>query len=84
MKTHGAAPKCAFCGKRLKLAPDYIRERGRAMTTDGAPPHYGYEGNNLVCSQRCGFSVMLSILSADPAVLSILPPGWNKRARRDV
>jgi hypothetical protein len=75
-------PPCAYCSKPLRLAPKYIRERGRALTGDGAPPTYGYEGNNVVCSSRCGMLVCIGLLRAEPAIMSLLPDGWNKRARR--
>lgn len=75
---------CLWCCKELKLAPKYIRERGRAPTADGAPPLRGYEGNNAVCSLRCGFLVLLAVLQAEPNIASIFPPGWNERPRRSV
>lgn len=77
-------PPCAYCSKRLKLAPKYVRERGRAITANGAKPMWGYEGNNLVCSARCGFLVAIGIVRAEPNILSLLPVGWNDKHRRSV
>lgn len=77
-------PLCLYCEKPLKLAPKYIRERGRAITADGMKPEYGYEGNNAVCSSRCGFLVAVALLRADPYTQKLLPKGWNKKSRRDV
>lgn len=75
---------CTYCGKVLKLAPKYVRDRGRAITADSLPPQRGHEGNNLVCSSRCGFLVAIALVRADPEVMKLLPPGWNKRHRRSV
>lgn len=75
---------CVYCGKVLKLAPEYVRARGRAITADGLKPHRGHEGNNLVCSSRCGFLVAIALVRADPEILKLLPPGWNESHRRSV
>lgn len=77
-------PLCLRCKKKLKLAPKYVRERGRAYAADGAPPTWGYEGNNVVCSSRCGFLVALALIAADPKIVTILPEGWDKRYPRSV
>ena len=76
--------KCAYCEKTLRLAPKYIRDRGRAITADCLPPVRGHEGNNLVCSSRCGFLVAIALVRADPEVMRLLPPGWNQRHKRSV
>ncbi len=83
-KTPASRRRCAYCDKLLRLAPKYVRDRGRALTADGAPPTYGHEGNNLWCSLRCGFLTALALINADPAIRTILPPGWNERGRRSV
>lgn len=77
-------PPCAYCSERLKLAPKYVRERGRAITADNGAPTYGYEGNNLVCSARCGMLVAIAVVRAEPKILSLLPEGWNDKHRRSV
>lgn len=77
-------PACAYCAKPLRLAPKYVRDRGRAITADDAPPQWGYEGNNSVCSARCGFLVAINLLKCDPSIMQLLPAGWNERHRRSV
>lgn len=79
-----SGPPCLYCAKRLRLAPKYVRERGRAITADSAPPKFGYEGNNLVCSARCGFLVAVALVRADPGITQLLPPKWNEKGRRSV
>lgn len=77
-------PKCVYCSKLLRLAPKYVRERGRAITADGMPPRHGYEGNNAFCSSRCGLLTAVALLRADHGITQLLPPKWNKAGRRSV
>lgn len=54
-------PKCRMCGKTLRLAPmDRTEKSGnRLFVTPIAESavcvHYGYDGDNLFCTIRCGY-----------------------------
>jgi len=76
--------RCVCCDKALRPAPKYVVERGRAPTADGLKPTRGHEGNNAVCSQRCGFYTALALMRADPDILKLLPEGWNRNPYRSV
>jgi hypothetical protein len=82
-------PRCFVCGGRLATIGTYWLDRHKirplALLTGDAPER-GYEGNNLVCSQRCGYDLAIALLLADRELLRLLPPEWrklsaNRRAR---
>lgn len=49
---------------------------------DGKAPERGYYGNNLVCSQRCGYELALALMQAEPEIIKILPTGWNDLSKK--
>lgn len=75
---------CLYCKKKLKLAPKYVRERGRAITADSLKPQFGYEGNNVFCSSRCGFLTAIHLIKSIPEIETLLPPKWNSKHKRSV
>ena len=83
-KTSGKDRQCPYCLRAVAKCPKYIEERKRAVTADNAPPTHGYEGNNVFCSQRCGFLTALALYKSIPEIEKLLPPKWNVRHRRSV
>lgn len=83
-------PRCVACGCELKPFKEVVKTRDYynwskvierkivvEHTGDGKKPRWGSRGDNVVCSQQCGHTVLLRLLNSVPDLIDLLPPDWR-------
>lgn len=74
-------PICAACGRPLRKPRHLVcgEMPNGEITVDGKSPTRGDYGDNLVCTQVCGWRLAVRIVAAIPGVLDLLPEQWQPK-----